>query len=48
MLPSLTDRQKAIHDFLLKNIREKGFAPITVSDGEFRIAGRVVELIRKF
>ena len=27
MLPTLTDRQKAIYDFLLKTIREKGFAP---------------------
>jgi repressor LexA len=27
MLPSLTERQKAIYDFLLKTIREKGFAP---------------------
>ena len=27
MLPTLTSRQKAIYDFLLKTIREKGFAP---------------------
>jgi repressor LexA len=27
MLPELTSRQKAIYDFLLKTIREKGFAP---------------------
>jgi repressor LexA len=27
MLPSLTTRQKEIYDFLLKSIREKGYAP---------------------
>ncbi|HWP23548.1 MAG TPA: transcriptional repressor LexA [Candidatus Binatia bacterium] len=27
MLPALTARQKAIYDFLVKTIREKGFAP---------------------
>jgi repressor LexA len=39
MLPSLTDRQKAIYDFLLKTIREKGFAPSIHEIGrQFKIA----------
>jgi repressor LexA len=39
MLPTLTDRQKAIYDFLLKTIREKGFAPsIPRSARQFKIA----------
>jgi len=39
MLPSLTARQKAIHDFLLKTIREKGFAPSIPEIGkQFKIA----------
>ncbi|HYA29913.1 MAG TPA: repressor LexA, partial [Acidobacteriota bacterium] len=39
MLPPLTDRQKAIYDFLLKTIREKGFAPSNPEIGkQFRIA----------
>ena len=39
MLPSLTARQKAIYDFLLKNIREKGFAPSIHEIGrQFQIA----------
>ena len=39
MLPTLTDRQKAIYDFLLKTIREKGFAPSIQEIGrQFRIA----------
>jgi len=39
MLPSLTDRQKAIYDFLLKIIREKGFAPSIPEIGrQFKIA----------
>ncbi len=39
MLPSLTDRQKAIYDFLLKTIREKGFAPSIHEIGRrFKIA----------
>jgi len=39
MLPPLTDRQKAIYDFLLKTIREKGFAPSIPEIGkQFRIA----------
>jgi len=39
MLPSLTDRQKAIYDFLLKTIREKGFAPSIPEIGkQFKIA----------
>ena len=39
MLPSLTDRQKAIYDFLLKSIREKGFAPSIPEIGrQFKIA----------
>ena len=39
MLPSLTARQKAIYDFLLKNIREKGFAPSIHEIGrQFHIA----------
>ena len=38
MLPSLTPRQKAIYDFLLKTIREKGFAPSIHEIGkQFRI-----------
>ena len=39
MLPTLTSRQKAIYDFLLKTIREKGFAPsIHEICKQFRIA----------
>ena len=39
MLPTLTSRQKAIYDFLLKTIREKGFAPSIHEIGKrFRIA----------
>ena len=39
MLPSLTDRQKAIYDFLLKTIREKGYAPSIPEIGrQFKIA----------
>ncbi|MGH7797780.1 MAG: transcriptional repressor LexA [Candidatus Binatia bacterium] len=39
MLPPLTSRQKAIYDFLLKSIREKGFAPSIAEIGErFKIA----------
>lgn len=39
MLPALTDRQKAIYDFLLKTIREKGFAPSIAEIGkQFKIA----------
>jgi repressor LexA len=39
MLPPLTVRQKAIYDFLLKTIREKGFAPSILEIGkQFKIA----------
>ncbi len=39
MLPSLTFRQKEIYDFLLKTIREKGFAPSIPEIGrQFKIA----------
>ncbi|HVO93216.1 MAG TPA: transcriptional repressor LexA [Terriglobales bacterium] len=39
MLPTLTDRQKAIYDFLLQTIREKGFAPSIPEIGrQFKIA----------
>jgi repressor LexA len=39
MLPALTDRQKAIYDFLLKSIRERGFAPSIPEIGkQFKIA----------
>jgi len=39
MLPSLTARQKAIYDFLVKTIREKGFAPSIHEIGrQFKIA----------
>ena len=39
MLPTLTFRQKEIYDFLLKTIREKGFAPSIVEIGaRFKIA----------
>lgn len=39
MLPPLTERQKAIYDFLLKGIREKGFAPSIHEIGrQFKIA----------
>ncbi len=39
MLPPLTDRQKAIYDFLLKGIREQGFAPSIHEIGrQFKIA----------
>ncbi len=39
MLPSLTSRQKEIYDFLLKTIREKGYAPSIPEIGrQFKIA----------
>ena len=39
MLPALTDRQKAIYDFLVKTIRERGFAPSIAEIGrQFKIA----------
>jgi repressor LexA len=39
MLPSLTPRQKAIYDFLLQTIREKGYAPSIPEIGrKFNIA----------
>ena len=39
MLPALTKRQKAIYDFLLGTIREKGFAPSIPEIGaKFKIA----------
>lgn len=39
MLPALTDRQKAIYDFLLRTIRERGFAPSISEIGrQFKIA----------
>jgi len=39
MLPPLTARQKAIYDFLVKTIREKGFAPSIHEIGrQFKIA----------
>jgi repressor LexA len=39
MPSALTDRQKAIYDFLLKTIREKGFAPSIPEIGkQFKIA----------
>lgn len=39
MLPVLTDRQKAIYSFLLKNIRDNGFAPSISEIGkQFKIA----------
>ena len=39
MLPVLTDRQKAIYDFLLNSIRERGFAPSIPEIGrQFKIA----------
>jgi repressor LexA len=39
MLPELTARQKAIYDFLLKTIRQKGFAPSMQEIGKrFKIA----------
>jgi repressor LexA len=39
MLPALTDRQRAIYDFLLKTIRERGFAPSIPEIGkQFKIA----------
>jgi repressor LexA len=39
MLPTLTPRQKAIYDFLLRTIREKGFAPSIQEIGrQFKIA----------
>jgi repressor LexA len=39
MLPTLTSRQKEIYDFLLKTIREKGFAPSIHEIGRrFKIA----------
>jgi repressor LexA len=39
MIPALTDRQKAIYDFLLKSIRERGFVPSIHEIGkQFKIA----------
>jgi repressor LexA len=39
MLPTLTSRQKEIYDFLLKTIREKGYAPSIPEIGkQFKIA----------
>lgn len=39
MLPPLTTRQRAIHEFILKTIREKGFAPSIQEIGrQFKIA----------
>src|ERR1051325_6271795 len=39
MLPQLTERQKDIYDFLLKTIREKGYAPSIPEIGaNFKIA----------
>jgi SOS regulatory protein LexA len=39
MLPALTDRQKEIYDFLLRMIREKGYAPSIPEIGkQFKIA----------
>ena len=39
MMPALTDRQKAIYDFLLKSIRERGFASSIHEIGkQFKIA----------
>jgi repressor LexA len=39
MLPALTSRQKEIYDFLLKTIREKGYAPSIPEIGkQFKIA----------
>src|SRR6478672_6045112 len=39
MLPNLTPRQKEIYDFLLKIIREKGYAPSIAEIGaRFKIA----------
>ena len=39
MLPALTPRQKEIYDFLLKTIREKGYAPSIPEIGsQFKIA----------
>jgi repressor LexA len=39
MLPSLTLRQKEIYDFLLRTIREKGYAPSILEIGrQFKIA----------
>ncbi len=39
MLPTLTKRQKAIYDFLLRSIREKGYAPSNHEIGpRFKIA----------
>src|ERR687891_1188273 len=39
MLPSLTSRQKEIYDFLLRTIREKGYAPSIPEIGsQFKIA----------
>ena len=39
MLPTLTARQKAIYDFLVKTIRDKGFAPSIHEIGkQFKIA----------
>jgi len=39
MMPALTDRQKAIYDFLLKSIRERGFVPSIHEIGkQFKIA----------
>ncbi len=39
MVPALTDRKKAIYDFLLKSIHERGFAPSIHEIGkQFKIA----------
>ena len=39
MLPPLTDRQKAIYEFIVSNIRERGFAPSIPEIGaRFKIA----------
>jgi repressor LexA len=39
MMPALTDWQKAIYDFLLKSIRERGFAPSIHEIGkQFKVA----------
>src|SRR3989337_2625977 len=39
MLPALTPRQKAIYEFVLKTIREKGYAPAIQEIGSrFKIA----------
>lgn len=41
MLPALTPRQKAIYDFILKTVREKGYPPTLEEIGTgFRIASK--------